>query len=381
MSKVLLSNSKVPIEARSLKYDLIRAAAIIGVVATHAEAITASPTNYLGGISWWFANLVHSFASSSVPLFVLLTGALVLKKTVVTYRYVWSKIINQFILPLIFWLLLYFWWNARRSGAEFSVNDLFSQFFYTDIGHLYYLQVVIGLYLSLPIIHKLVRSTTDRGKFFLAAVSVVLVAGTKLISFININWDDKTNAVLIFLPYISYLFLGSWLGSLAIKKFNLFILSFVAALVIIILSIASYNNVVAFNNSNFLFWTEKGGSYVWDTFNIFVMMLACLVFLILLNIETVATKLFQVGWIKTCILVVSSLSFGIYLIHPLIMDLIDTSLGISIQFISYPLWIWYILRTSIVLVISSVTVYVIKKTPIVRVIFGVSDNAEIRDLK
>ncbi|NCN45471.1 MAG: hypothetical protein COU63_02900 [Candidatus Pacebacteria bacterium CG10_big_fil_rev_8_21_14_0_10_36_11] len=79
---------------RVLSLDLARVLSILGVVAIHAENITSSKTNYLGGISWWFVNTVHSLVAVSVPLFVMISGTLLLNKKDLSNNYVFSKIKN-----------------------------------------------------------------------------------------------------------------------------------------------------------------------------------------------------------------------------------------------------------------------------------------------
>jgi surface polysaccharide O-acyltransferase-like enzyme len=142
---------------RIFNYDLIRTTAIICVIAIHTENITTSPTNYLGGISWWMANALHSFASVSVPLFIMLTGALILQKSSLTYKYIFSKVLKQFVIPLLFWWVFLILYSQYKSTSSLNILNELKSFFLTEIGHLYFLQIVIGLYLVAPFFHRLIR--------------------------------------------------------------------------------------------------------------------------------------------------------------------------------------------------------------------------------
>ncbi len=355
---------------RVLSFDLIRTFAILGVVATHTEAITASTTNYLGGISWWLANTLHSLAAVSIPLFVMLTGALVLTKAKISWGYIGPKIVRLFIIPLLFWWPLYYWWTTIRPGGSFQLVDLVRRFFIVDIGHLYYLPVVIGLYLILPFLSTRLHKMQKKHFPLLLGVVTSVVLIYRHLSFFVFRSTSSTNIALIFLPYLMYLLWGFFLSGIRISRKACFILLEIAIILIGLSSLLTYQNTLAYNLGNRFFWTNGGGNFFWDPFTVPLLILSATVFLLLMNIEIVLPTIFRSRWLKNSLVVISSASFGIYLIHPIVMEVLDNWLRISIQFISYPLWIWYFQRTTLVFLASAGLSILAIKIPVIRNVFG-----------
>jgi surface polysaccharide O-acyltransferase-like enzyme len=308
--------SDIEPHSRSLKFDVIRVLAIIGVVATHSEAITSSTTNYLGGVSWWFANTVHSLISVSVPLFVMLTGALMLSKKSIDFQYVWQKVWKQFMLPLMVWWIFYYWWQTSRTGLAIDFTKFIQRFFYTDIGHLYYLQVVIGLYLAVPFVHRFYSSSSQKRKLFILVAVTLLTLAYKFLSFLVFKTYNSTNMLFIFLPFITYLLWGDFLSTISLKLKQINILLFISIIITCIISVTSYLNTLAFNNGSLLFWTNSGGNFFWDVFSPLVVLLAGVLFVVLLHIENILPKISHSKLVVKAVAIVSGTSFGIYLIHP-----------------------------------------------------------------
>ncbi len=355
---------------RTASFDLIRVFTILGVVAIHAEAVTSSPTNYLGGLSWWFANTVHSLFIVSVPLFIMLSGALVLHKPHLTYRYVLSKIWFQFGVPLVFWWLLYSWWGSISHGLEWSVGLALQQFYFTTIGHLYFLQVIIGLYLVMPLLHRFLRIASQRQQAVVLCVATVAAMLYEYLSFLVFKIYNNSTFFFLFLPYVSYLLWGYYLAQ---KKITAkWWWAFVVMVVVLVLLISglSYWNTVAFNRGQTNFWTPQGGNFFREHFTIPVMLLSGMLFMLLQNIEVVWPKLLHSNKVKKILLLLAEVSFGVYLIHPLVMEQIDHYFNFSIQFVTSALWLYYIKRTVIVFTISAVLVWLIKKMPLLTLLLG-----------
>ncbi len=357
-------------KTRIISYDLIRVLAIIGVVAIHTENITSSPTNYLGGLSWWFANTIHSLICISVPLFVMLTGALLLNRKILTYRNMLPKLLNRLLIPLIFWVLFYAWWVSYRQQTDFvgiSLHDIWT----ANIGHLYFLEIIIGLYLVLPPISAFIhRSSRYQQKIVLIAITALVVIAQS-ISFLLLKNYQMQNLLTLFLPFICYLGWGYYLS--AVKISNRTLVYYLVAIVVLVgqISMASYLNVVALNHQNTLFWTTRGGNYFWDPFSVPVLLLSLLVFLFVKNIKQVVPGIFKNKQITVYLNRLAVLSFGIYLVHPVLIEIIDSSFNLAIHQVAFPLWIYYIVRTALVFVTAAIIVFLCSKLPLIKKAVGI----------
>lgn len=368
---------------RILKYDVVRVFAILGVVATHTEVITSSMTNYVGGLSWWLGNLLHSLVSISVPLFVMLTGALLLKRPQLKYSYIWPKVIFQFVIPLLLWWSFYYTWSVFRPGLPFQLSDFLDNFFLTTIGPLYYLQVAIGLYLVLPLIQKLLQPLPSAQKKIALVTFTAIILMYKMLSFLVFRTYDTTNMFFIFVPYVVYLGWGAVLSQVKLQKPQVLGLSIISSILVVLISGFTYWNVRSFNLGHTLFWSKIGGNFFWNPFTLLVLGLACVIFVILINLDKIMPELLitpkTTQLLTRSVMAISTASFGIYLIHPLIMDILDNLLRMSIQFVTYPLWIWLILRTALIFGASLIVTTIVMRIPGIKLLFG-KDSRKITQL-
>ncbi|MDH7564825.1 MAG: acyltransferase family protein [Candidatus Bathyarchaeota archaeon] len=97
----------------SLPVDLIRAYAMVLVLVLHAatEPVQIADLMSPEGVTlWWTTNIYDSIARPAVPLFVMLSGALLLQpaKLGEPLRVFFKKRLNRIGLPFLFWGAAYF---------------------------------------------------------------------------------------------------------------------------------------------------------------------------------------------------------------------------------------------------------------------------------
>lgn len=91
----------------SLSADIIRTLAGLGVVAIHVTDYFINYPLLFGGVSWWLANGANSVGRISVPLFIMLSGYLVLDDSKkYTLGTMLKKSLRLFGI-LIIWTLIY----------------------------------------------------------------------------------------------------------------------------------------------------------------------------------------------------------------------------------------------------------------------------------
>ncbi|WP_439882879.1 acyltransferase family protein [Pontibacter sp. MBLB2868] len=61
-------------------YDAIRLFAVFSVIAVHVATPVVANYNSSGKTAWWAGNLYESLFRSGIPLFLMLTGVLLLPK-------------------------------------------------------------------------------------------------------------------------------------------------------------------------------------------------------------------------------------------------------------------------------------------------------------
>ena len=182
--------------------DVVRLVAMFTVVCCHS----ADPFNFYPGeppanideIKWWGA-AYGSALRPCVPLFVMLTGALLLpvKQTVSVF---YKKRIGRVFWPFLLWSVLFnlFPWVTGLLGFSpdvilnffpYSGEEVSRQALSVSMGyigqipfnfsllavHMWYIYLLIGLYLYMPIFSAWVEKASERAKlWFLAAGGVTL---------------------------------------------------------------------------------------------------------------------------------------------------------------------------------------------------------------
>jgi surface polysaccharide O-acyltransferase-like enzyme len=186
--------------------DAARVTAILAVIAIHTVASLVA--NRSLPESWWFGNIVDSASRWSVPLFVMLSGALLLggkaaDDPISFYRRRLSRIVP----PLVVWSVIYLVYGHFNADNPHTVDDAVA---YVLAGrpyfHLYFLYLIAGLYAVAPILRPLVALPGSR----VLAVSVLVLFAIEMADdFILVSGHGGgTNAVTRFVPYVGYFLAG-----------------------------------------------------------------------------------------------------------------------------------------------------------------------------
>ncbi|MCF0188791.1 MAG: acyltransferase [Bacteroidaceae bacterium] len=173
---------------RSAYLDLIRFVAMLMVAICHAcDPFNAGATYGTGEVDenmFFWGSIWGSCVRACVPLFVMVTGALCLD-TRRTMQHFWKKRISRVFWPFLIWSVLYnmfpffvgllglpestvydfFVW-ATSSSSDFDVcmervAEIAYRFHYIAC-HMWYVYMLIGLYLIIPVLSPWVRSATRR---------------------------------------------------------------------------------------------------------------------------------------------------------------------------------------------------------------------------
>ena len=78
MTKTLTGKANDSLRGRYLYADILRVSAIVGVVFLHVAAQIIYQFNTVGRGWWWTANVIDSCTRWAVPIFIMLSGMLLL---------------------------------------------------------------------------------------------------------------------------------------------------------------------------------------------------------------------------------------------------------------------------------------------------------------
>jgi surface polysaccharide O-acyltransferase-like enzyme len=351
----------------TLPVDLIRTVAIILVILLHAANEDASIVDFMSpqGVNiWWASNGYDAIARTCIPLFVMLTGALLLQpsKTEEPLRVFFNKRWKRIGIPILFWAIVYFAWRFFINGEALNVTSFEQSLFVGPYVHFWYVYVLVGLYLLTPIVRIVVaHANWSTIRYFL----LVWFVGTGIVPLLalaagisnQVNWF--TGSVFILTGFVGYFILGAYITRFkprtAILAATLIISYFVTLL-------GTYYVTGTFG--------ELYGNFLLNSTNFNLIFGSVALFLLLAAIpsQTIA-KRFPNG--NRVLKVISENTLPIYLFHVIVLETLQRGLlGVQISITTMNPIIEIPLLTAVTLLISLVIIIPLKKIPHVKDVIG-----------
>lgn len=136
---------------RLVYLDMLRILATLGVIVLHCSCYGFNTDSLCP--SWYYAMIWDSLVRWSVPVFVMISGALFLTpKKCLTYQSLLLRYIPRLILAYLFWAIFYYF--IFDFDDVFSIKKLaISESYF----HLWFLPLLAGVYLLIPIMRKTVE--------------------------------------------------------------------------------------------------------------------------------------------------------------------------------------------------------------------------------
>ncbi|MDP9250245.1 MAG: acyltransferase family protein [Chloroflexota bacterium] len=208
--------------------DAARVVAILAVISIHVVAPLFSSRALLP-LNWWVGNVVDSAARWSVPLFVMISGALLLHADLADTPAAFYRRRLARILPvLIAWTAVYLFVGHQLSNSPSTLKGavllvLAGRPYY----HLYFLYLIVGLYVVAPLLRPLVRLPDRR----LLGTAVVVFMALAMADDLILVWGGSggVNAATRFVPFIGYFLAGAWLVEIPPTRRRLLLSAAVAA--------------------------------------------------------------------------------------------------------------------------------------------------------
>jgi surface polysaccharide O-acyltransferase-like enzyme len=354
-------------EGIDLPVDLIRTIAIILVILLHAsiEAVPNIDIMSPQGIQlWWSSNVYNSISRTAVPLFVMLTGALLLQpnKANEPLRVFFKKRWNRIGIPVLFWGAIFFVWDSLVKGHLLTPVSFLQGVLAGSYVHFWYLYILIGLYLVTPLVRVIVAHAEWKIiKYFL----IIWFVGTGIIPLLTLYASISPQTVwfrqnvFVLSGLLGYFILGAYVAKLRLRT-SILSLMLVSSSVFTILG------------TYFLISTlgEQYSQFFLDASSFSVIIASVTLFLILASIpiQTIerkiprGTKAFQV---------ISQNTLPIYLFHVIVLETLQKGyLGFKISVTNLNPIIEIPLITVVTLLICLAIILPIKKIPYVNRIIG-----------
>lgn len=293
--------------------DLSRVAAILAVLAIHVAApLVALPIH---PASWWFGNVVESSARWCVPVFVMISGALLLASartadTAAFYRRRFARLGPAMLVWIPAYLVFGYLVNDVPRDLNEAVRSVLAGRPYY---HLYFLFVIAGLYLIAPWLEPLVARAGSEGRRQVTAAVIVATAIAIADAIIQQFGIGSPNAVTRWVPFVGYFLAGVLIAGVPGTPGRIRLAALVAVVGIAATAIGTAAMVGPFGLG------LGRGRYLYEYPSVTTVPVSLAVFALLVWIGPGAmARLSPTG--RRVVVSAAAASFGIYLVHPMILE-------------------------------------------------------------
>ncbi len=312
---------------RIIYFDYLRIIAISAVMVLHIAGQNWRSVD-VGTADWMVFNIADSVVRWGVPVFVMISGALLLgtEKPITT---LYKKNVLRIAIALVVWSMIYV--LVAFYQQDVSGQDLIRQIVNGHF-HLWFLYMIIGLYIISPLLRQIVLSELLT-KYFLGLCVVITFLLPQLSSLMAFRHEFGSGllsgaishfSLTMPLGYVGYFILGYWLNKIRI--------SVKTELIIYILGLLGF--IFTITATAYL---SRRLDYAVDilynnlTCNILLESVAVFVFA-KKHLSNVPRRTCGMKWL----LRLSSWSFGAYLVHALILEELNLKLGLNTRTYSAP---------------------------------------------
>lgn len=318
--------------------DVVKAAAIIGVVLIHASAKTVYLWGEIDFVSWQYAHILNSFSRISVLLFVMASGALLLnkKETLATF---FLKRSTRIFFPWLFWgSIIYIFFKTDQNLQE------------VFLGGFWYIPLIVGLYFITPLLRVYVSKAKSAELYFYLIFWFIIVS--VIPTFLAVLLDKTITYPLV----VSYS--GVYMGGHLLAQANKFTqrmivytsLIFLTNIVVIILG--TYQLSLMHNKLSEVLYAFLSVPVVFSSFSAFA----------LIKHFFSKIKLKPQTKIKKMVALLSQHSLGIFLTNATILELILSNKLLPTSFI---------LTIALVTILTSLLIItILKKIPLLKHLIG-----------
>lgn len=302
---------------RQAYFDCLKVSAIFAVIILHVAGQNWHTAD-IYSTEWQTFHFINSMARWGVPIFVMISGALFLGKDI-PVRKLYTKYIRRLVFSYVIWSTAYALMESPDIGTGLSL-------FISGHYHMWFIPMMIGLYMSVPILRPLTNDL-KKIRYFLILSLVFTFIIPELLRLAQDFGNDlviyETAAVStlyenmhmdIFVGFPSYFLLGYYMYYFDLtgkQRCLIYALGAAGFILTVCLGMAAtYKSGIPCNSyfSNF-------------TVNVLMMSVAVFTFF--------KYSAFFTDHAGRKITKLSKYTFGVYLTHPMIIELLDKRFGLN----------------------------------------------------
>lgn len=329
-------------------WDILRILAMVFLVVRHSATATFEFVEMLS-TNWWVSNVYGSLSAWMIPVFMMISGASFLSpERNVTPKRIYQKNIVRMLYAFGFWTVFYAIYNIV-SGMD--IQDDFMTMVFQGHFHLWFIPMIIGMYMITPLLRPVAKN-----KKALLAITVTtgftgLIIPTlqDLGLFFDTSLLPGTDHFGFFSAYVCFYFMGILFHEINLSKETRTVIYAFGIIATVIIFYGTYLLTVrdAYHNEdmqadNNLFTAIQGVA-------------------IFVAFKEIFKKVKMKESTQKLVLDISGLTFGVYMVHVVLLALLDkygfSPVGYPAIYM-IPMLILFVLPTSFFISLA------IKKIPI-----------------
>ena len=342
-------------KSRILTLDIHRIIAVLSVIMIHISA--GFVINYDKASEEFLAgNIFDSISRMGVPLFIMVSGALMLDEAKeITFKNQIFKKIKNVITLIILWAFFYAMvYQVLLPVLDGDIPNL-RMFILAIIDghyHMWFLYMIIGLYLITPFVRCIAQKENKKLVLAFIILSLLTQFSVPILEGLTLIWGQCHRIILFmsklelhfFCGYITYYLTGWYIMHNDINRKVQRYIIYPASALALIATILYVHLTQDYNNA-------------YSNMNIFVYIYSVGVFSAIKNIpvEKYGKKM------KTLIVALSNLSFGVYIVHDIPLFLFNRNMSYH----DAPL-LYLIIQFLGISIVSFVGCYILSKIPLVK---------------
>lgn len=358
---------------RIFYFDFLRAMAIIGIIFCHSSV--SYIVNDMGTFNFYTTAFYDCFRDFCVPIFVMLSGALLIGKKDSLLIF-FKKRLSRILIPFIFWALISIAYSFIYIQQSIDIDNAIDIF----LGHggtlgvtFWFVWMIIIVYIGIFIINKAVEFGNKKydcfEKKFISILTVISVIYIILFQFQFFSPEYNRSLLSYYLSFLAYAVIGHFIVNSDFLESH--IQTKWLVIIFSILSALSYTSYVCYYVVPTSLASNSFRYLSYFTYEILIISVA--IFLTVKFISnTHSFKKLEAGKISGIINAISKYSFGIYLCHYLVLYILKMNM---IQYIDFPHQnsiIWIPIFVVITLMISFAILWLLNNVPYLKKVSGVS---------
>ena len=201
---------------RTIYIEVLRCIACFFVIVNHT--VSTEITYHTFGASWLFLIAYFFLCKTAVPIFIMITGVLLLSKNE-TYSKTFKRIVRIVIVLFAVAVLYHLSYFGLKDGIIPSIKTMVLNVFQDGISNeFWYLYLYIGILIMIPLLRKMRSNLQESDYHYLLFISLLVNGLYPILSeyFPALNTVAKVDFT-IFESYIAYLFFGDY-----VERYNRF---------------------------------------------------------------------------------------------------------------------------------------------------------------